>query len=404
MNNENDEKPNPRKDPFNSEFENARRKEQIYKDTIHWFETDEKAKAWLNQFRPDSLRSALDSYAYRKAGWIINKERNAWYREHEALKYKNEAEKCLGNIQQKKLFDKQCLWRAEQFKHPAIETTQDFFYWECNVLNCPFLDPVTQEDVDLYISFLETYFGENLSFLGSWQDYDSYNSDRPTIIKMMNKPVEENDAEEEDAEEEDTADELMPPWYQFYDTHRGGGSLLLLPDVRKPKELAYANAAIIEEQKEYEKKPAAPVDPRPSLNLHEDGMLLDFIEEYEKDSKEVLDAYHINEDPDQDDEGLEEALEDAWFKLSDCKEPFPIARGITDWREALIMTAEQWEHKSIIKLLPIVYDEYIFRRQCGIEHPYDKQQAQTYREMADNYKARILRGRQLKGEPMDFNF
>lgn len=40
----------------------------------------------------------------------------------------------------------------------------------------------------------------------------------------------------------------------------------------------------------------------------------------------------------------------------------------------------------------------------GIEHPYNHEGAAHYRKAADEYKAKILRGRAIKGDPTDLNF
>jgi len=97
-------------------------------------------------------------------------------------------------------------------------------------------------------------------------------------------------------------------------------------------------------------------------------------------------------------------VKEAWHDLRDCLEDFPIAEGITDWKKALIQTAKNWQHHKLIRLIPIVYDEYLFRRDTGIEQPYPHDRAADYRQFADNSKAKILRGRELKGEPRDFDF
>ena len=132
------------------------------------------------------------------ARWLVDKEKVEWCLDYKSSEDLVAAQTCLGNIQQKKLFDKQCQWRAETFTHPAIETTSDFNYWEKNILNCPFIDPITEEDVALYIEFLQEYLGEDLTFLGRWQDYNSYNSSVATVAKLMNKQKDEDEDDDDD--------------------------------------------------------------------------------------------------------------------------------------------------------------------------------------------------------------
>ena len=95
---------------------------------------------------------------------------------------------------------------------------------------------------------------------------------------------------------------------------------------------------------------------------------------------------------------------EAWYELKDCFESFPIAAGITDWKEALITTAKQWTNTKIARNLHFFYEDYLFRNASGIANACDEEQVASYRKMADNHKETILLGRELSGEPRDFNF
>ena len=97
-------------------------------------------------------------------------------------------------------------------------------------------------------------------------------------------------------------------------------------------------------------------------------------------------------------------VKEAMSDLEDCFEPFPIAPGITDWKEALIITAKQWTNTKIARNLHFFYEDYLFRNATGIANACDAEQVASYRRMADNHKENILLGRELSGEPRDFNF
>ncbi len=417
MSTENEEKPKkPWDDIVQYEYDSARAREEIFKTTLNYLNTDKKVQKYLKKFQPETLQQTLRSYAWQKARWIVDQDYARYWHDYELLKDKNKAEEHLGNIQQKKLFNKQCEFRAEQFTHPALETTYDFNYWERNILNCPFIDPVTDDDVELYIEFMNSYFGENLAFLGSWQDYNTYCTDRITVLGQMHKPDPDDVDEEDEGGDDDDFDgddddtqqnRLMPPWYVFWDERRGAGNYYLLKDTRQDKEFAYSRLAAAEERKMWEEKlKINPPDKRPSLDLFLDKVI-PFIEKYERpeEREKIIKAYHTHKDVyDSKEEGEMEFVKNAWYSLSDCYEPFPITQGITDWKEALIATSKNWEHQKQIKLLHVVHDEYLFRLQTGIEQPYDKKNASYYREMADKLKAQILRGREIKGEPQDLNF
>jgi hypothetical protein len=70
----------------------------------------------------------------------------------------------------------------------------------------------------------------------------------------------------------------------------------------------------------------------------------------------------------------------------------------------LIATARNWQHQKLIRMIPIEYVEYLFRNETGIAHPYDYMREASRRQQLEGFKEMILRGRELKGEPRDWNF
>ena len=401
-----EDKKKPWQDCIKWEYESARQREKIFKQTLKKFATNESIKEYLNQFQNTEFN--VEFYAWQKARWLVDQEKVEWCLDYTSSADLLAAQKCLGNIQQKKLFDKQCQWRAETFHHPSIEITSDFLYWEYDILNCPFIDPITEEDVALYIEFLTQYLGEDLTFLGHWQDYNSYNSSHVTVAKSMSKQMddeEENDDDDDDEEEEEGS--LMPPWYQFVNEHRGDGHYLLLPDLRQEKEWKYSRIGHEEERRIYvEKMKSLPSpDTRPHLFLHGKELMEKFINDVEEEPEGVLKAYKVHQQfyDSPEKEGMYWAKE-AWEELDDCYESFPIAAGITDWKEALIATAQQWKNTKITRNLPFFYQDYLFRNATGIRNVTDEEALMTYKKMIDGFKESILLGRELSGEPRDFNF
>src|SRR5436190_15472922 len=109
MSEENQEEPkNPWDDTIHYEFDTARRKEEIFKATLEYFRQNEKAQQYFKNFKPDNLQRTLEMYAWQKAGWLVLKDYDEHWHDYLLLKTKNDAEACLENIQQKKLFNKQC--------------------------------------------------------------------------------------------------------------------------------------------------------------------------------------------------------------------------------------------------------------------------------------------------------
>ena len=297
---------------------------------------------------------------------------------YEGLKFKDEGEICLKQILQKKLFDLQCQWRAEQIKLPGVESKFDFLNWEQNIFNCPFLEPITQRELEVYIAYMQSSNYDADSFYG-WQNYED--------IKGFY-----NDAEEDD--------DNSPDWYIFYDNQMGGNKgLLLLPDIRGEKEKKYMEFAYAEQNKVIAQLP--PPDPRPHLNINYDyPKLRKFLIEVDGD-KEVLPAFDLWVSRREKADSWEKEEADRAFRLlEDADEPFPIYGEHTDWKLALIATANQYKKLKTIKALPAVYDEYLFRKQSGIAYPPPENNLGLW----DNLKEMVLKGRELAGEPRDFNF
>ena len=94
---------------------------------------------YFNQFNATSVASFIDSYARDKKWWIYYGKRNLESKENHSIKWVAEAAEHLAIIQQKKLFDMQCLWRAEKIVIPQVKLCYEFKMWEKDILNCPFV-------------------------------------------------------------------------------------------------------------------------------------------------------------------------------------------------------------------------------------------------------------------------
>ena len=140
--------------------------------------------------------------------------------EEEQLKFYNAEEEALWEIQQKKLFNYQCLWRAERVVTEHVETEMDFNYWSRNIKNCAFIKPISDEEFNMYKDYYETKevddFDETFKYI-DWQDYHTY--------------------KEEAKGDEETIS--YPEWYEYYDMREGTNALMLLPDIRGEKEGFY---------------------------------------------------------------------------------------------------------------------------------------------------------------------
>jgi len=346
-----------------------------------------KIRQFYSAYSESSVQSLVNHYAHLKYRFIKSADYYRRTAENQLLEYRPQAEECFWQIQQKKLFNLQCQWRAGSITLPGIDTTFDFMKWEHDIAHCPCLPPVTQDEVDLYIRYLHSpncdVGGPRLLY--NWQDYNTYKSSYQK-------------------EEED----ILPSWYSFYDTYMGTTALLSLPDVKSEKEQFYRRL-LAQRKKEEQikagtyKEPPPYVPPKPFLNYFDQKTLVRFVREFETSENQELffNFQHVNYQPSREDEYLNERLETILHTiLYKAKEHIPV-EAHDDWRQAVIRAAEAYERKKIAEALPSVFEEYCFRLEAGItlppleKNPYD---------WVDQFKQEILDGRAANGEPRDFNY
>ena len=88
------------------------------------------------------------------------------------------ADDLIDIILQKKLFNLQCLWRAGEIDLPFVNMTTDFDYFENHIRDCPFIEPITERELQTGIRFLENNpFLERFSFV-IWQNYDGFKTQK----------------------------------------------------------------------------------------------------------------------------------------------------------------------------------------------------------------------------------
>ncbi|PTT66912.1 MULTISPECIES: hypothetical protein [unclassified Chryseobacterium] len=333
-----------------------------------------------------SMENFCKAYANIKASGLKWGEMYRRLNEEKQNEWIDAAFRHLSIIQQKKLFDAQCLWRAGQLEIKEIDITFDFRAWEEDILNCSFIAPITQQEVDWYCQ----YFSQNNAefeqdWLQDWQDYDGI------------KAAYENNNENRD----------FPEWYDYHNGKTGNGVLLILPDIKGKKERFYQNLCIEDSQRH---TPPVPYVTDPELekpymnifdiNLHialaqilEDKQTRKLITEYLKGTEH----HHTYEN--------ERANENLQY-LSEIKdEQIPI-EAHEDYRIALSRAVENYKLKKTIEHLPLAFQKYKATYRLGISlgTEKEKEQFKNYMNMSKKWKETILRGRELNGEPKDFNF
>ena len=338
---------------------------ELYSNARYW--------DFFRSFNEESVHDFIAEYASRKAWYLLNGERAAINKTKEGLRFREMAERCFWEIQQKKLFNLQAEWRAGIIELNGIETTRDFLCWEHAIAACPFLTPVKKQELEMYKSYLQSGQYREKSWLYGWQDYDAY----------------KNNISDHDS---------IPSWYQFYDQKAGTGYLMLLPDKKGEQEMQY-----IRSLKEHGHDESCRHDSfgnpipgdLPELSLNHQSLNF-FIRTFE--GKNMLRYFEAIE-PTPQDSVAEAELQDALRILSKVKEPIKLPEA-DDWKQSVIEGARRYKTSQIIANLEGVYEEYLLRLENGIA-PRELSDRFEYEEqlsMALTYKSDLQKGRKLSGE------
>ncbi len=350
-------------------------------------------RPWLEQFHPDSIPDFIRHYALEKVRVLRYGDNSTRWLQERITQYTDAAYERLWDIQRKKLFDLQCRWRAEQATVPGIDVSAEFEDWSSNsfIYRCPFLEPITPDEFELYCQFVATTadFEDDVegNDYADWQNYEEFKN-----------------------EHQDQTDGglTMPEWYHFHNARCGTAVLMSLPDVRGTKEERYMEVARKAFQAKREKaraedaaaRAANPPDPRPRLGYAEqEARSLEFAERFETGKVKRLFAAHYQANKNHNVSGLEEALE----TLENAHEDLIAIEAHPDWRQAVIQAAANYRRQRLLEALPVVYDEYLTRQSLGITHPPLTDYESTFRA-AKFFKKQILKGRRLLGEPEDFSY
>ncbi|MEI8203301.1 MAG: hypothetical protein WCH34_09835, partial [Bacteroidota bacterium] len=373
--------------PYEKELKKAQWRELMNAQIKDEMKNNPKVLKFYDKYESSSVDSFIEDYANKKVRIIEWGPKYIEWEEKEQLQWLEQAFEGIKEIQQKKLFDIQCLWRANKIQLKDILILWDFKDWERDILNCPFIPAVTQDEVDLYIQYLQSFNYERNAYWRweQWQDYD----------------------EIKEAYHTDNANRNFPEWYDFYNSRKGTGVYLTFPDLKGDKEKHYYeilrkdysenHPEEIKKQKELEKQ----IDRRPFLNYQYGDEIQWFVDTFEDEKTQEYSELGrgIRSLDDYDFEWADEKA-----LLEDILEPLPV-EAWHDWKEALHRTADNYRRAKIAEAMPLAFDKYNMYINSGIPFESDNHRSdefnKTIREkMIDN----IIRARVLNGEPPDLNY
>lgn len=357
------------------ELELEKKKQQWLQD----LQNSEAVQNYLSGFH-ETGKGFLEDYVRQKSFWHTYANLYADSIEKEQLQWINNAFEHLELILQKKLFDAQCLWRAEKVTFAGVEICEDFKVWEHNVFNCPFIEPVNEYDVELYGRYLQQNNAEDeTNQWGEWQDYEEIKEAYNTNNENRN----------------------FPEWYDFHNGHTGSGTLMLLPDIRGEKEAFYYELHF-DQQRELNKKEhddwERKRDKRPWLHSFDEDSIKYFVSTFEnKEEQALYNEYAFANRHREEKDTLRDTI-DALLKADE----FVPIESHYDWFEALQIALKRYRCKKIAEALPMALEQYQMNIQMGIAFPADHKY--THNEVRGIWLQNILNGRKLNGEPQDLNF
>ena len=372
--------------------DNAAEKKTFLEDLKQKFVTEMKESQvccdYLKQFNPNSTERFMNDYAEKKVSFLESFDYlMRIYNQEENEKYLVKAREVLSHILQKKLFNLQLQWRAGLVDFDEIQTSYDFNFWEKHVEYCPFIPPITNNELELMKKYLI------MNFFSSFDDADI----GQIYFSLMEK-------------DEEGLYPNMPDWYDFYDSMFGNGQLLLLPNIKGDKEQHYLDIAYAANNKEIEEqnKNNPPTPYIPSIHAFYTD-LYNFVEQCEQDEyfKTLFNIWHRETYPEfYDKEYDREFVDSAIDVLESADRPITLPQGVV-WHQAIINAAERYTTDRILEALDPVYEEYATLVDLGITKRYTPEEEQQARESTYYFKSAtdmILKGRELCGEPRNFDF
>ena len=345
--------------------------------------SDPKYREYFKQYNESSWTGFVKQYAFKKALCLRFGDSYVKKLEKRELKYYNEAEKSLWYIQQKKLFNLQCEWRAEKITLPNVELTVDFLYWGKHIKTCPFLEPITEEEFQWFVDyFTDPHYDteyEDFIMYTAWQDYYTFKR-------------------ELSADPDSDQAISYPEWYFFYDSRMGTSELINLPDIRGDKESFYLKLWREDWSKKNPPKPNPNFDRRPSFNYFDENIIEDFVKTFEdKTIKKYYNAYNKLH-PRHDEENIDHIL----FELQEIKEPVAIDYN-ANWKEAIKIAYRKHEHQKTAEQLENVFRDYQSKIKMGIGFS-EEEEKYDFKGLCEADRKHIIEARVLNGEPADLNF
>ena len=376
--------------------------------TLEQFEedlrTNPRYEPLLNTIKDDDVEKFIRNYAKDKYELFENFERTKSNYDYRQTQHFNWAEEFFEAILNKKLFNLQCLWRAGQIDLPYVKLTDDFDYFEENVHECPFIEPLTEHDVELAITYIKEQRWWDENEYDDWQDYSTF---KTHVLR-----------EETEDDYEPRYGRDYPYIYDYFDTYQNTGHLIKLPDVRSERERYYYKIGIHERIRERNQQRIERGEPEPntegpfvyksSHNYLFDPQRREIVEDYEDD--QIKEAYMMKDTQYDSNRNTSDEVKEAIDFLSNAIGSVPMLAD-DNWQTALFRSVRHYKNCKIAEHLPYIYDTYLMAfddddpKEAVAKRvaAYDPTELEKKRFDSNNGWM-VLEGRRLLGEPENFDF
>jgi hypothetical protein len=340
--------------------------EKLVKETISQLYAEHRYRDFFSGFTEDSVHDFIAEYAVLRSWYTVNGPNLRARKEREAFRFQDLAIHGLWEIQQKKLFNLQAEWRAGLIRIPGVAVSAEISMWEKSISTCPYIEPVTHAEFNLYLNYLASGTYSDKSWVFGWQDYDSFRN---------------------------CGHELIPAWYRHYDAANGTGYLLVLPD----KQGLLEQRALRAFQNAFKTGPHQPANNsnKPELSFNYESLHF-FIKNFE--TPRLLDCFLSNEQRPEETE--RDAELHAALRVLQSAEGAVALPESADWRESVIRGAADYKALHVARAMRQIYDDYLFRLASGIAPLSPHDDAESFAElkaMAELTRHQFEEGSKLSG-------
>lgn len=413
--------------------EEAERSTKLYEQTIAMLQTEERFVNFFKSYNKQSIEGFIKYYAQQKAYWYASADGFYNMRMSKESKWRHAAVELFKEIFLKKLFNIKCRWVAGEMDLPGIAHSHSFDRYEIDPCNCSFVEPITAEEFNCYMQFLEENHQRRQQEDGDdyHDDYDDNDGSSFSALHFYHKS-------RSDYSDPEYYEKLIPRWYRHYDAHFGTAPLMKLSTIRMDIELDWHEVWVVEihrksltpeqlqgwthlnrqqkkelrdnpeKEKAHQEEQSRLYEERKKkepkyvhLSVYDREMMRELVSLIEttevKKFWEANRAWH-------DRHSNHDMIDSTLIYLEEAKEYVPV-ESHDDYRIAIRNAYRDYSHKMKMETLPLVFEHYCECIRRGKPFDWKTKEESGYSSSGEEENAkRLLAARKVKGQPENFDF